>query len=103
MKKVYASVCETYWELGDEHYNGDTVIGIFENPEDAYNEGMRYMYENFEYDLATDTYYGNMADEVWIRVYEYELGKAAGGEVMIKNENGEWINAMEDIRRNNHV
>ena len=95
--KVYASICQTYYECGDESGNDYYIVGIFDNPADADNEGNRYLYETFKYDDESGIYYGDFANEAWIDVYEYELGSTEGGGLMAKDKDKKMVQRYKEI------
>ena len=91
--KVYCGVVCIYFECGDEHSNDDITVGIYDDPQKAYDAAVEYLHNNFEYSEEDKVYYGDFANEAWEEVWEYELNASVqeSGR-MAKDENGNWYN-----------
>lgn len=96
--KVYCGVICTYFECGDESGNDDYTVGIYDDPQKAYDAAVEFLYHNYEYSEEDKVYFGDFANEAWEEVWEYELNASAqeSGR-MAKDENGNWYNETKKL------
>ena len=100
--KVYCGIICTYYECGDESGNSDYTVGIYDDPQKAYDAAIEHLKKNYEYfEEDNRTYYSGcsgFADEAWEEVWEYELNTTSEecGR-MAKDENGNWYNETKKI------
>ena len=92
--KVYTSVLGIYCRFS-EPQNLDELVGIFPDPESAYISGQKKLTQDYDYDPVANTWRGDFVDDVWVNVYEYELGgnPKTDGALMCRDSNGNWYNS----------
>ena len=91
--KVYCGYICIYSECGDEHSNDDITVGIYDDPQKAYEAAVEYLHYNFEYSEEDKLYFSDFINEAWEEVWEYELNASANESGrMAKDENGNWYN-----------
>lgn len=99
-KKLFTCVIQSVWNYGDMNGDNSWVLGIFDNPETAYNTGLDFLRRNFHYDENDKVFFGDAyADEVWVDIFAYELNQELKIDVNAKCEkrDGKWYVGEEVV------